>query len=97
MEGGRGRDEDEEVDGQADAQAPGDRPGWVWRELAGWSVDRRRGASRHALGSQDTGAGVARGWRGRGAGCRHFFGLGWRGRGTGMARACPVTPGDGLQ
>eukprot|EP00661_Eupelagonemidae_sp_cell13_P012264 gene12264-biopygen10978 len=30
---------------------------------------------------------VARAWRGRGAGHRHFFWLGWRGRGAGMARA----------
>eukprot|EP00661_Eupelagonemidae_sp_cell13_P024708 gene24708-biopygen4435 len=44
------------------------------------------------LGSQDSGAGVARAWRGRGAGHRHFFGLGgagvaraWRGRGAGMS------------
>eukprot|EP00661_Eupelagonemidae_sp_cell13_P020972 gene20972-biopygen8608 len=36
---------------------------------------------------------VARAWRGRGAGYRHFFGLGWRGRGAGMARAFPVPPG----
>eukprot|EP00661_Eupelagonemidae_sp_cell13_P023220 gene23220-biopygen4295 len=32
---------------------------------------------------------LARAWRGRGAGCRHFFGLG----GAGVARAWPVTPG----
>eukprot|EP00661_Eupelagonemidae_sp_cell13_P019913 gene19913-biopygen7019 len=30
---------------------------------------------------------VARAWRGRGAGHRHFFWLGWRGRDAGMARA----------
>eukprot|EP00661_Eupelagonemidae_sp_cell13_P018936 gene18936-biopygen12988 len=43
-------------------------------------------------GSQDSGAGVARAWRGRGAGCRPFLGLGgagvaraWRGRGAGMS------------
>eukprot|EP00661_Eupelagonemidae_sp_cell13_P007684 gene7684-biopygen30 len=30
------------------------------------------------LGEQDTGAGVARAWRGCGAGCGHLFGLGWR-------------------
>eukprot|EP00661_Eupelagonemidae_sp_cell13_P020415 gene20415-biopygen7058 len=43
--------------------------------------------SRLTQGEQDTGAGVARAWRGRGAGYRHFFGLGWRGRGAGTARA----------
>eukprot|EP00661_Eupelagonemidae_sp_cell13_P010004 gene10004-biopygen18260 len=43
-------------------------------------------------GSQDTGAGVARAWRGRGADYRPFCGLGgagvaraWRGRGAGMS------------
>eukprot|EP00661_Eupelagonemidae_sp_cell13_P009752 gene9752-biopygen1708 len=44
------------------------------------------------LGSQGTGAGVARAlarawrghWRGRGAGYRHFW-LGWRGRGAGLS------------
>eukprot|EP00661_Eupelagonemidae_sp_cell13_P023747 gene23747-biopygen19359 len=43
-------------------------------------------------GSQDSGAGVARAWRGRGAGYTQFFGLGgagvaraWRGRGAGMS------------
>eukprot|EP00661_Eupelagonemidae_sp_cell13_P024410 gene24410-biopygen13443 len=35
----------------------------------------------------DSGAGVARAWRGRGAGYRPLFGLG----GAGVARACPVT------
>eukprot|EP00661_Eupelagonemidae_sp_cell13_P014154 gene14154-biopygen5093 len=51
-------------------------------------------------GPQDSGAGVARAWRGRGAGYRPLFGVGgagvaraWRGRGAGVARACPVTPG----
>eukprot|EP00661_Eupelagonemidae_sp_cell13_P016742 gene16742-biopygen9811 len=55
-----------------------------------------RGHSRFSLGSQDSGAGVARAWRGRGAGYRPFLGLGgagmaraWRGRGAGMS----VTPG----
>eukprot|EP00661_Eupelagonemidae_sp_cell13_P010347 gene10347-biopygen9330 len=45
-----------------------------------------------SLGSQDSGAGVARAWRGRGAGYRQYFGLGgagvaraWRGRGAGMS------------
>eukprot|EP00661_Eupelagonemidae_sp_cell13_P017066 gene17066-biopygen23315 len=62
---------------------------------------RHRGAL-PPWGSQDTGAGVARAWRGRGAGYRQSLAwvaraignrwLGWRGRGAGMARACPVTP-----
>eukprot|EP00661_Eupelagonemidae_sp_cell13_P022981 gene22981-biopygen5791 len=42
--------------------------------------------TQHLLGEQEGGAGVARAWRGRGAGCRHIIGLGWRGRGAGMAR-----------
>eukprot|EP00661_Eupelagonemidae_sp_cell13_P025058 gene25058-biopygen4466 len=48
--------------------------------------------SGECLGSQDSGAGVARAWRGRGAGYRLLFGLGgvgvartWRGRGAGMS------------
>eukprot|EP00661_Eupelagonemidae_sp_cell13_P012338 gene12338-biopygen407 len=45
------------------------------------------------LGEQVSGAGVARAWRGRGAGYRHFFWLGWRERGAGVARALPVPPG----
>eukprot|EP00661_Eupelagonemidae_sp_cell13_P015642 gene15642-biopygen2173 len=43
------------------------------------------------LGEQDSGAGVARAWRGRGAGCRQLLAWGgagvaraWRGRGAGM-------------
>eukprot|EP00661_Eupelagonemidae_sp_cell13_P006443 gene6444-biopygen14932 len=39
---------------------------------------------------QNTGAGVAWAWRGRGAGYRIVW-LGWHGRGAGVARACPVT------
>eukprot|EP00661_Eupelagonemidae_sp_cell13_P023883 gene23883-biopygen19371 len=52
----------------------------------------RSAARRELLGSQDTGAGVARAWRGRGADYRPFCGLGgagvaraWRGRGAGMS------------
>eukprot|EP00661_Eupelagonemidae_sp_cell13_P009872 gene9872-biopygen12266 len=59
----------------------------------GWGGSVR--ASPGIPGKQDTGAGVARAWRGRGAGNRHSFWLGWRewrGRGAGMARACPVPP-----
>eukprot|EP00661_Eupelagonemidae_sp_cell13_P020054 gene20054-biopygen20573 len=44
------------------------------------------------LGEQDSGAGVARAWRGRGAGYRQFLAWGgpgvaraWRGRGAGMS------------
>eukprot|EP00661_Eupelagonemidae_sp_cell13_P014491 gene14491-biopygen12637 len=44
------------------------------------------------LGSQDTDTGVARAWRGRGAGLQEIFDLGgadvaraWRGRGAGMS------------
>eukprot|EP00661_Eupelagonemidae_sp_cell13_P024287 gene24287-biopygen1348 len=54
---------------------------------------------RAAQGEQDTGAGVARAWRGRGAGYRHFFGLGgagvaraWRGRGAGITRIKNIPP-----
>eukprot|EP00661_Eupelagonemidae_sp_cell13_P008749 gene8749-biopygen15191 len=43
-------------------------------------------------GEQDSGAGVARAWRGRGAGYRHFLAWGgagvaraWRGRGVGIS------------
>eukprot|EP00661_Eupelagonemidae_sp_cell13_P023538 gene23538-biopygen8875 len=40
---------------------------------------------------QDTGAGVARAWRGRSAGLgMGCWGSGWRGHGAGVARACPV-------
>eukprot|EP00661_Eupelagonemidae_sp_cell13_P023019 gene23019-biopygen1226 len=51
-----------------------------------------RACLREAQGEQDGGAGVARAWRGRGAGCRHFLAWGgagvaraWRGRGAGMS------------
>eukprot|EP00661_Eupelagonemidae_sp_cell13_P000443 gene444-biopygen21135 len=47
-------------------------------------------------GEQDTGAGVARAWRGRGAGCRQFLAWGggaWCGHGAGVVRAFPVPPG----
>eukprot|EP00661_Eupelagonemidae_sp_cell13_P009439 gene9439-biopygen174 len=47
--------------------------------------------------SKDSGAGVARAWRGRGAGYMHFLAWvarAWRGHGAGVARACPVTPGS---
>eukprot|EP00661_Eupelagonemidae_sp_cell13_P009357 gene9357-biopygen22712 len=40
-------------------------------------------------GEQDGGAGVARAWRGRGAGYRPFLAWG----GVGVARAFPVPPG----
>eukprot|EP00661_Eupelagonemidae_sp_cell13_P025670 gene25670-biopygen3010 len=46
--------------------------------------------------SQDTGAGVARAWPGRGAGHRQLLAWvarTWRGHGAGVERACPVTPG----
>eukprot|EP00661_Eupelagonemidae_sp_cell13_P012989 gene12989-biopygen16989 len=53
-----------------------------------WLPRKRHGI----LGSQDSGAGVARAWRGRGAGCRQILGLGgagvaraWRRRGAGMS------------
>eukprot|EP00661_Eupelagonemidae_sp_cell13_P014749 gene14749-biopygen2104 len=54
--------------------------------------DRVRPRAVGAQGSQDSGAGVARAWRGRGAGYRHFLtwdGAGvaraWRGRGAGIS------------
>eukprot|EP00661_Eupelagonemidae_sp_cell13_P016166 gene16166-biopygen20248 len=70
---------------------PGDEsgPGMVQHGLE-WK-DRREGRCRpgEALGSQDSGAGVARAWRGRSAGYRQLSGLG----GAGVAWACPVTLG----
>eukprot|EP00661_Eupelagonemidae_sp_cell13_P000563 gene563-biopygen3139 len=65
--------------------------------ISGSPVSRERSESalsNEALGEQGSGAGVARAWRGRGAGYGHFFGLGWRGRGVGVARAFPVPPGQ---
>eukprot|EP00661_Eupelagonemidae_sp_cell13_P019426 gene19426-biopygen22038 len=64
-----------------------------WRNACGGGTGL---VTRIMKGSQNSGAGVARAWRGRGAGYRPFFWLGWCGRGAGMARAwraCPVTPG----
>eukprot|EP00661_Eupelagonemidae_sp_cell13_P016102 gene16102-biopygen8222 len=50
------------------------------------------------MGEQDTGAGVARAWRGRGAGYRQFW-LGvaraWRGYGAGMS--CSTWGGGGAR
>eukprot|EP00661_Eupelagonemidae_sp_cell13_P008000 gene8000-biopygen4601 len=52
--------------------------GWV--ELL--SLEHRGAICCHFLqGEQDTGAGMARAWRG----LKAFFGLGWRGRGAGMS------------
>eukprot|EP00661_Eupelagonemidae_sp_cell13_P017849 gene17849-biopygen9904 len=56
-------------------------PGHIPRALAG-----PQGTPQ---GEQDTGAGVARTWRGRGAGYRYFLAWG----GAGVARACPVPQG----
>eukprot|EP00661_Eupelagonemidae_sp_cell13_P013362 gene13362-biopygen8014 len=44
---------------------------------------------------KDTGAGMARAWRGRGAGRQLLAWVArtWRGHGAGLARACPATPG----
>eukprot|EP00661_Eupelagonemidae_sp_cell13_P007953 gene7953-biopygen1549 len=56
--------------------------------VAAWGAyQAAQGGRRRCQGPQDSGAGVARAWRGRGAGYRHLFWLGWRGRGAGMARA----------
>eukprot|EP00661_Eupelagonemidae_sp_cell13_P009891 gene9891-biopygen4739 len=57
-----------------------------------WKNGGEQGNGAKPEGSQDCGAGVARAWRGRGAGYRPCVGLGgagvaraWRGRGAGMS------------
>eukprot|EP00661_Eupelagonemidae_sp_cell13_P022740 gene22740-biopygen16276 len=69
---------------------------------AGERENARAGRRRQvfAEGEQDTGAGVARAWRGRGAGCGLQFGMSgagvaraWRGHGAGMS----CSPRDGKE
>eukprot|EP00661_Eupelagonemidae_sp_cell13_P014211 gene14211-biopygen8081 len=57
-------------------------------EFEGTDADRTRAWPFLPLGSQEGGAGVARAWRGRGAGYRHPLAWG----GADMARAFPVPP-----
>eukprot|EP00661_Eupelagonemidae_sp_cell13_P019560 gene19560-biopygen2509 len=77
-------------------RAPDARRTTVFEETDARRTRAGRARSRFSLGSQDTGAGVARAWRGRGAGYRPFLAWvarAWRGHGAGVARAWPVTPG----
>eukprot|EP00661_Eupelagonemidae_sp_cell13_P013481 gene13481-biopygen6517 len=112
---GRGRGQWREMEGKWRKKVGKScRPYRKWRENGGkmegkWRkkteknpggvVEGNPGPKLPAQGGQDSGAGVARAWRGRGAGCRQFSAFGvaraWRGH-----VLCPHRPqgsGDGLK